>query len=82
MKALVIWAAKKYALGAVKDAILAKRDDVAAWAKRVGTWLGKLRLVTAYLERLAERLADGVLSDDEADRCIEEAETLASEVLK
>ena len=81
MKSLVIWAAKKYALGAIQDAVTAKKENVAAWSKKIGVWLGKIRIVTAYLERLAERLSDGALTDEEADKCIAEAEVLAGEVL-
>ena len=47
----------------------------------MGVWLGKIRLVTAFLERLAERLADGALSDEEADRTVEESQILAKEVM-
>ena len=81
MKSIVKWFAKKYALDAVKDAVSAQADDVSYWSKKVGQWLGKIRLVTAFLERLAERLSDGALSDEEADRTIEESQILAKEVM-
>lgn len=80
MKTLAIYLAKKYALSAVKDAIRAHGTDVAKWASRIGVWLGKLRVATAYLERLAERLNDGELDDAEADSTIKEAEVLAKEI--
>ena len=81
MKSIVIWFAKKYALDAVKDAVAVRSGDVSYWSKRVGMWLGKARLVVAFLERLAERLNDGALTDDEATRTVEEAQLLAKEVM-
>ena len=80
MKTIVMWFVKKYALGAVQDAVSSKSDKVSAWSAKVGQWLAKARLVVAYLERLAERLKDGALTDEEADRTMEEAQILVKEV--
>ena len=82
MKRIVKWLVKKYALDAIKDAVAAKSDTVAAWSARVAGWLAKARLAVAYLERLAGRLQDGALTDDEADASIEEAEVLVGQVLQ
>ena len=63
MKKLVTYLAKRYALAAIKDAVAAHGPDVSVWAARVAGWLARARLVVAFLERLADRLRDGALSD-------------------
>ncbi|MCQ2389528.1 MAG: hypothetical protein MJ138_07425 [Kiritimatiellae bacterium] len=81
MKKLVLWFVKKYALEAVKDAVSAKSEQVSLWATKVAVWLGRARLVVAFLERLNARLIDGQLSDDEAVTTIDESKLLADQVL-
>jgi hypothetical protein len=82
MKKLVTYLAKRYALAAVKDAVAAHGPEVSAWAARVGGWLARARLVVAFLERLADRLGDGALTDAEAGAIVNESVLLAQEVTR
>lgn len=76
----VIWSGKVVAISYVRKAIRAKRDRIVEWSGRISSWLSRIRLVVAFLERLNDRLKDGELSDDEATRTIKEAKLLATEV--
>ena len=76
----VIWCVKVVAISYVRKAIRAKRDRIVEWSGRISSWLSRIRLVVAFLERLNDRLKDGELSDDEATRTIKEAKLLAKEV--
>ena len=82
MKKIVTYLAKRYALAAIKDAVAAHGPDVSVWAARVAGWLARARLVVAFLERLADRLRDGALTDEEADKTISESVLLAQEVTR
>ena len=82
MKKLVVYLAKKYALSAVKDAVKANKDNVAKYATVVRTWTSRVRMVLTFLQVLADRLADGVLTDAEIEQTVTDAEALAEEVTK
>ena len=82
MKTLVVYLAKKYALSAVKDAVTANKDNVAKYATIVRTWTNRVRMVLTFLQVLADRLADGVLTDAEIEQTVTDAEALAEEVTK
>ena len=79
MKAIAKYLAKKYAFAAVKDAVSAHGGAVSAWSVRVGGWLAVAQRVVAFLSRLSDRLADGELTDAEADATLEEAQGLVRE---
>ena len=80
MKTLAIWFGKKYALSLVQDAVSAKKDKVAEWSKRIGVWIERVGYVVKFLGSLADRLADGVVTAEEADDTINEAKLLAEKV--
>ena len=82
MKKLVVYLAKKYALSAVKDAVKSNKDNVAKYATVVRTWTNRVRMVLTFLQVLADRLADGVLTDAEIEQTVTDAEALAEEVTK
>ena len=74
MKKLIICLAKKYAVSAIKDAVAANKDTVARYAVGVGKWLGFARTVVTFLEKLAEKLYDGALTQAEADAVVSDCD--------
>lgn len=73
---------KSYAIGRVKDAVRAKKDQVVYWCARVGGWIEKGEAVLAFLKSLRAKLEDGVLEDAEAKEAIADAKKLAKAVTK
>lgn len=82
LKSLVIYFAKKYAVSAVQDAVKAKKPEVSAIALKVSAYAQKAAAVVAFLNALAQRLADGELTDQEAADTICEAKDLAESITK
>ena len=80
MKSIIIWFAKKYALSAIQDAVDANKDEVGRWSQRIRVWLRYIGKVSVFLDQLAAKLEDGVLTAEEADVAVEEARTLATEL--
>ena len=80
MKTLAIWFAKRYALSLVQDMVKAKSADVAKWAAHIGVWIERFGLVAKYLATLSDRLADGELTDAEAQAALDEANILVKQL--
>lgn len=77
LKSLAIYLVKKYAVAAVKDAVSAKKPEVASVAAKVAVYAQKAVSIVTFLNVLAQRLADGELTDQEAADTIAEAKDLA-----
>ena len=82
LKSLVIYFAKKYAVAAVQDAVKAKKPQVAEWATKITGYIVKANRAFAFLDALANRLADGELTDQEAADTIAEAKDIAESITK
>jgi len=80
MKTLAIWFGKKYALSLIQDAVHEKKDKVAKWATRIGVWIERIGYVAKFLGSLADKLADGEITSNEANEAIAEAKQLAEQV--
>lgn len=73
---------KSYAIGKVKDAVSANKDEIIVWCDRIGVWIDRCKAVLSFLESLKNKLKDGNLDDDEAKLVVESVKLLAKEVTK
>ena len=80
MKWLINWGVKKYAVNIVNDALAKYNVNVDRARAIVATYANKLRLLLDFLDRLDAKLADGKLTEAEADEIIAEATKLAGEL--
>jgi hypothetical protein len=80
MKQLAIWFGKRYALSVVRDMVAAKSGAVAKWSARVAVWAERAGLAVQFLQGVADRLADGELSEREAADTLQAAEALARQI--
>ena len=76
MKWLINWGVKKYAVNIVNDALAKYNVNVDRARAIVAQYANKLRLLLDFLDRLDKKLADGKLTEDEADALITEATDL------
>ena len=80
MNWLVKWGVKKWLVGVV-DAALAKYNTNIDRARAiVATAIAKVEAVIAFLKSLDGKLADGKLTEEEADEIVAEAKKLAGEL--
>ena len=80
MNWIVKWGVKKWLVGVV-DAALAKYNTNIDRARAiVATAIAKIEAVIAFLKSLDGKLADGKLTEQEADEIIAEAKKLAGEL--
>ena len=80
MNWLVKWGVKKWLVGVV-DAALAKYNvNIDRVRAIVTTAIAKIEAVIAFLKSLDAKLADGKLTEQEADEIIAEAKKLAGEL--
>ena len=80
MNWLVKWGVKKWLVGVV-DAALAKYNVNIERARAiVATAIAKIEAVIAFLKSLDGKLADGKLTEQEADEIVAEATKLAGEL--
>ena len=82
MKTLAVWLVKKYAVGAIQDAVKAKKPEVAIWATKISVWIVAVNRLLAFLFALSRRLEDGELTDQEAADTIAEAKDIADSIAK
>ena len=78
MKWLINWGVKKYAVNIVNDALAKYNVNVDRARAIVATYANKLRLLLDFLDRLDKKLADGKLTEDEADALIADAKEIGS----
>lgn len=76
MKWLINWGVKKYAVNIVNDALAKYNVNIDRARAIVALYANKLRLLLDFLDRLDKKLADGKLTEDEADALITEATDL------
>ena len=80
MNWLVKWGVKKWLVGVV-DAALAKYNvNIDRSRAIVATAIAKVEAVIAFLKSLDGKLADGKLTEEEADEIVAEATKLAGEL--
>jgi hypothetical protein len=80
MNWLVKWGVKKYALKVVNDALAAYNVNIDRSRAIVARYAAKLKAAIAFLESLDAKLADGKLTEAEADAITDEAVKLAKEM--
>ena len=78
MKWLINWGVKKYAVNIVNDALAKYNVNVDRARAIVATYVNKLRLLLDFLDRLDKKLADGKLTEDEADALITDAKAIGT----
>ena len=78
MNWLVKWGVKKYAVNIVNDALAKYNVNVDRARAIVATYANKLRLLLDFLDRLDAKLADGKLTEDEADALITDAKAIGT----
>lgn len=78
MKWLINWGVKKYAVNIVNDALAKYNVNVDRARAIVATYANKLRLLLDFLDRLDKKLADGKLTEDEADALITDAKAIGT----
>ena len=82
MNWFVKWGVKKYVLGIVNSALKAHGDSIKRAREIVATASTKIRAVLGFLDSFNEKLADNILTDEEADAAIKDATRLAEELTK
>lgn len=80
MNWLVKWGVKKWLVGVVSTALAKYNTNIERARAIVATAIAKIEAVIAFLKSLDAKLADGKLTEDEADEIIAEAKKLAGEL--
>ena len=78
MKWLINWGVKKYAVNIVNDALAKYNVNIDRARAIVAQYANKLRLLLDFLDRLDKKLADGKLTEDEADALITDAKAIGT----
>jgi hypothetical protein len=78
MKWLINWGVKKYAVNIVNDALAKYNVNVDRARAIVAQYANKLRLLLDFLDRLDKKLADGKLTEDEANELIKDAKAIGT----
>ena len=78
MKWLINWGVKKYAVNIVNAALAKYNVNVDHARAIVATYANKLRLLLDFFDRLDKKLADGKLTEDEADALITDAKAIGT----
>jgi hypothetical protein len=80
MNWLVKWGVKKWLVGVVDAALSKYNVNIDRARAIVATAIAKIEAVIAFLKSLDGKLADGKLTETEADEIIAEATKLAGEL--
>lgn len=80
MNWLVKWGVKKYVLAIVNGAIDKYNRNINVARAYVARYTGKLSALLRFLNSLDAKLADGRITEDEADALTDEATKLAKEL--
>lgn len=80
MNWLVKWGVKKWLVGVVDNALAKYNVNVDRARAIVATAIAKVEAVIAFLKSLDGKLADGKLTEEEADEIVAEAKKLAGEL--
>ena len=70
------WGIKKYVLGIVNEAIEKYNHNITVARDYVKTYIGKIEALLAFLKSLDGKLADGKITEEEADAIVDEASRL------
>lgn len=81
MNWLVKWGVKKWLLDVVNKALAAYNVNIDRARAIVAAAVAKTEAVVAFLKSLDAKLADGKLTEAEADALVEEATKLAKELV-
>ena len=82
MNLLVKWGVKKWLLGIVNTAIAEYNGSVSKARAVVLLYLRKVDALNAFLRSLEAKLADGKLTEDEADELCDEAAAVAAAMVE
>lgn len=80
MNWLVKWGVKKWLVGVVDNALAKYNVNIDRARAIVATAIAKIEAVIAFLKSLDAKLADGKLTEEEADEIVAEAKKLAGEL--
>ena len=80
MNWLVKWGVKKWLVGVVDNALAKYNANIDRARAIVATAIAKVEAVIAFLKSLDGKLADGKLTEEEADEITDEAVKLAKEL--
>lgn len=80
MNWLVKWGVKKWLVGVVDNALAKYNTNIDRARAIVATAIAKVEAVIAFLKSLDAKLADGKLTETEADEIVAEATKLAGEL--
>ena len=80
MNWLVKWGVKKWLVGVVDNALAKYNANIDRARAIVATAIAKIEAVIAFLKSLDAKLADGKLTEQEADEIVAEAKKLAGEL--
>ena len=80
MNWLVKWGVKKWLVGVVDNALAKYNTNIERARAIVAMAIAKVEAVIAFLKSLDAKLADGKLTEAEADEIIAEATKLAGEL--
>ena len=78
IQSLKDWGVKKFALDITNKALAAYNVRIERARAIVATYANKLRLLLDFLDRLDKKLADGKLTEDEADALITDAKAIGT----
>lgn len=82
MNWFVKWGVKRWIVSMANTAIAEYNADVAHAREIVARYIAKIELVLGFLKGLDACLADGKLTNDEADAIIDDAANLGREIVK
>ena len=82
IKSLTEWGIKKYVLSIVNTAIEKYNGNITQARWYVELYITKAEALLAFLKSLNAKLADGKLTNDEAEALCDEAKALAKEMTK
>lgn len=82
MNWLVKWGVKRYALSIVNTALAQYNESVTTARAVVQKYIGKAEALLDFLKSLDAKLADGKLTNKEADEICEEAVALGEQLVK
>ena len=80
MKTIIKWAIKKYVLGIVNESLDRYNVNVDRARAIVARYTGRISALLRFLNSLDAKLADGKLTNDEADKICDEAKEVAKEL--
>ena len=80
MNWLVKWGVKKWLVGVIDNALAKYNVNIDRSRAIVATAIAKIEAVIAFLKSLDGKLADGKLTEEEADEIVAAAKKLAGEL--